>query len=133
MADSAPVMPLPEEQQKLRTAVVTGADSGIGRAVAVALARDGLDVGITYRSDREGAEGTAAEIGRLGSVRTEVRQLDLTDLPSAPAVIDEFAEALGGIDVLVNCAGTGSATRVEDMSFDEWREVLSVDLDGPFL
>ncbi|MGP4024961.1 SDR family oxidoreductase [Actinomadura sp. 3N407] len=45
-----------------RVAVITGADSGIGKATAVALARNGFDVGITYRSDREGAEGTAREV-----------------------------------------------------------------------
>lgn len=93
--------PLPAEAASPRRAVVTGADSGIGRAVAAALAGGGLDVGITYHSDAGGAEETAAE-ARSHGVTAHVRQLDLTDLPAAADVVDAFAGDLGGIDVLVN-------------------------------
>lgn len=124
--------PLPGERDRPRTAIVTGSDSGIGRAIAVALAGGGLDVGITYHQDEAGAQQTAREAGEHG-VRTAVRRLDLTDLPTSTASIDELADELGGIDVLVNCAGTGSGQRVLDMDFDTWRDVLAVDLDGPFL
>ncbi len=113
-------------------AVVTGADSGIGKAIAVALAGAGVDVGITYHEDADGAARTADEVRATGA-RCAVRQLDLTDLPTAAAAVDELAEELGGIDVLVNCAGTGSSQKVMDMEFDTWRSVLSVDLDGAFL
>ncbi len=113
-------------------AVVTGSDSGIGRAVAAALAGGGVDVGITYHSDADGAEATAAEVRSYG-VRAVVRRLDLTDLPAAADVVDELAEELGGLDILVNCAGTGSAQKAVDMDFETWRSVLSVDLDGAFL
>ena len=125
--------PLPEDRvgAPLR-AVVTGSDSGIGKAIAVALAGGGADVGITYLSDRDGAEATAREVRDLG-VRAAVRQLDLTDLPTAASAVDDLAADLGGIDVLVNCAGTGSAQKALDMDFDTWRGVLSVDLDGAFL
>jgi NAD(P)-dependent dehydrogenase (short-subunit alcohol dehydrogenase family) len=130
-ADTA--MPLPgEDAWRPRTAVVTGSDSGIGRAVAVALAGGGVDVGITYHVDEAGAKHTAAEVEEHG-VRSAVRRLDLTDLPTATAAIDELADELGGVDVLVNCAGTGSAELAMDMDFDTWRSVLSVDLDGTFL
>ncbi|QBS39282.1 SDR family oxidoreductase [Nocardia sp. CS682] len=125
--------PLPEDRAgaPLR-AVVTGSDSGIGAAIAVALAGGGVDVGITYHSDAQGAERTAAQVRELGATAA-VRHLDLGDLPTAAAVVDELAEELGGIDVLVNCAGTGTAQRAMDMDFDTWRHVLSVDLDGAFL
>jgi NAD(P)-dependent dehydrogenase (short-subunit alcohol dehydrogenase family) len=106
--------------------VVTGSDSGIGKAIAVALA-GGVD--ITYH---EGAAQTADQV-RVAGARCAVRQLDLTDLPAAAGVIDELAEELGGVDVLVNCAGTGSSQKVVEMPFDTWREVISVDLDGAFL
>ncbi|PXX61661.1 hypothetical protein DFR70_108219 [Nocardia tenerifensis] len=112
--------------------MVTGSDSGIGQAIAVALAGGGVDVGVTYHSDREGAERTA-ELVRARGAAAAVRRLDLGDLPTAAAVIDELAEDLGGLDVLVNCAGTGTAQRAMDMDFDTWRHVLSVDLDGAFL
>ena len=62
-----------------------------------------------------------------------MRHLDLTRLPAAADTVDELAEALGGIDVLVNDAGTGTQTPVLEMSYDEWRQVLAVDLDGAFL
>ncbi|MEV6322897.1 SDR family oxidoreductase [Nocardia sp. NPDC051787] len=125
--------PLPEDRAgaPLR-AVVTGSDSGIGAAVAVALAGGGTDVGLTFRSDRQGVENTAAQVRERG-MTAAIRRLDLADLPTAAAVIDELADELGGLDVLVNCAGTGSAQKAMDMDFDTWRHVLSVDLDGAFL
>ena len=115
-----------------RTAIVTGSDSGIGRATAVALAKAGCDVGITWHRDRAGAERTAVEVRDHGRTAV-VAHLDLTRLPDATAVVDELAEALGGVDVLVNDSGTGTATSLLDIDFDTWREVLATDLDGAFL
>jgi NAD(P)-dependent dehydrogenase (short-subunit alcohol dehydrogenase family) len=113
-------------------AVVTGSDSGIGRATAVRLAQAGLDVGITFHTDHEGAEETAAEVRALGR-RAEVARLDLTGLPEAADTVDELAERLGRLDVLVNNAGTGTMTPFLDLELDTVREVLDVDLIGPFL
>ncbi|MDM4784502.1 SDR family NAD(P)-dependent oxidoreductase [Micromonospora sp. b486] len=59
--------------------------------------------------------------------------MDLTRLPEAATVIDELADRLGGLGVLVNNAGTGLAEPFVDVSWEKWREVLAVDLDGPFL
>jgi NAD(P)-dependent dehydrogenase (short-subunit alcohol dehydrogenase family) len=115
-----------------RVAIVTGSDSGIGKATAVALAEAGFDVGITSHRDKANAEQTAEEVRAAGR-RAEIRQLDLTRLPAAADVVDELAEALGGVGVLVNCAGTGISTPVADTSYQDWRQVLDVDLDGPFL
>ncbi|MGY1692438.1 SDR family oxidoreductase [Geodermatophilus sp. SYSU D01105] len=115
-----------------RIALVTGSDSGIGKATAVALAESGCDVGITWHRDRDGAESTAEEVRGLGR-RAEVRQLDLTRLPEAADVVDDLAEALGGVDVLVNDAGTGHMSTILDTDFATWREVLATDLDGAFL
>ncbi|GHF39020.1 hypothetical protein FHX82_006624 [Amycolatopsis bartoniae] len=125
--------PLPQDQAgRPRTAIVTGSDSGIGRAIAAALGGGGVDVGITYHSDADGARDTAEEVRRLGA-RAEVRHLDLTDLPAAAAAVDELADALGGVDVLVNCAGTGTRTPALEMDFATWRQVIDVDLHGAFL
>jgi NAD(P)-dependent dehydrogenase (short-subunit alcohol dehydrogenase family) len=115
-----------------RTAIVTASDSGIGRASAVALARAGCDVGITWHEDEAGAVGAAEEVSSLGR-RAELRRLDLTRLPGAAGVIDELADALGGLDVLVNNAGTGSTTPFLEQDYDGWRQVLDVNLNGSFL
>lgn len=113
-------------------AIVTGSDSGIGRATAVRLAVDGFDVGITWHEDESGANETADEVRSHGR-RAEVRRLDLTDLPAAADVIDELADALGGVDVLVNNSGTSRQGGMLELSFEDWRHTLSVDLDGAFL
>ena len=89
-----------------RYAIVTGSDSGIGRAAAVALAEQGLDVGITWHSDSAGAEETAEEVRSHGR-RAVVAQLDTTELPGCGDVIDHLADELGGLDVFVNNAGAG--------------------------
>ncbi|MGK8488558.1 SDR family oxidoreductase [Nocardia asiatica] len=129
----ATTAPLPEERAGApRRAVVTGGDSGIGAAIAVALAAGGTDVGLTFRSDEQGARDTAAQVREQGRTAA-VRRLDLANPSTARTVVDELADELGGLDVLVNCAGTGSAQKVMDMDFDTWRQVLSVDLDGAFV
>lgn len=121
-----------EHQPATGVAVITGADSGIGRATAVRLARQGLDIGITWHTDREGAEETAAEVRGLGR-RAEVEHMDLTALPEAADAVDRLAERLGRLDVLVNNAGTGTATPFLELDHDTVRRVLDVDLVGPFL
>ena len=114
-----------------RHAIVTASDSGIGRATAVALAASGLDVGVTWHSDEAGAQDTAAEVRQAG-VKAEVAHLDTSDLDSCGDVIDDLAGRLGGADVFVNNAGTGSATPALDMTLEQWRHVLATDLDGAF-
>src|SRR3954451_17086283 len=78
-----------------RVAIVTGSESGIGRAIAVALARQGCDVGITWHRYEAAGEATAEEVRSLGR-RAEVRPLDLTRLPEAADVVDDLAEASAG-------------------------------------
>ncbi len=62
-----------------------------------------------------------------------MRRLDLTALPAATDTVEELADPLGGPDVFVNNAGTGASSPVPGTSYDDWRKVLSVDLDGAFL
>jgi NAD(P)-dependent dehydrogenase (short-subunit alcohol dehydrogenase family) len=113
-------------------AVVTAGDSGIGKATAVTLAERGFDVGFTWHSDDIGANDTAAEIRGHGR-RAELRQVDLSDPAQGTATLDHLADALGGLDVLVNNAGTGSSKPFLELELEEWRHVLEVDLTAPFL
>lgn len=113
-------------------AIVTGADSGIGRATAVRLAADGFDVGVTWHDDQSGARDTAEEVQQHARL-AEVRSLDLADLPRQAEVIDELADALGGVDVLVNNSGTSRKGSLLELSYEDWRHTLAVDLDGAFL
>jgi NAD(P)-dependent dehydrogenase (short-subunit alcohol dehydrogenase family) len=114
-----------------RKAIVTGADSGIGRATAELLATEGFDVGITFHTDAEGAGHTRDEIERRGG-RCFVLRQDLASSDTGETV-DELAGQLGGLGVLVNNAGTGKSVPAIAMSYDDWREVVATDLDGPFL
>ncbi len=113
-------------------AIVTASDSGIGKATAVVLAEAGYDLGITWHEDHDGAQGTADEVRAAGG-RAEVRRLDLADASAGAAVVDDLADALGGVDVLVNNAGTGSQAPFLDMSLAGWRHVLEVNLTGAFV
>jgi NAD(P)-dependent dehydrogenase (short-subunit alcohol dehydrogenase family) len=114
------------------SAIVTASDSGIGRATAVALAKNGLDIGITWHTDEAGAQETATEVRSHGR-KAVVSRLDTTDLPSCGDVIDELADQLGGVDVFVNNAGAGDGTMFLDLDFDTWARTVRTDLDGAFV
>lgn len=113
-------------------AIVTGSESGIGRATVVALARDGFDVGLCWYADESKAQATAREAAEHG-VRTELRRLDVTDVPAIPTVVDDVADTFGGLDVLANVAGISSSTPLLEVDYPQWRSIIATDLDGPFL
>jgi NAD(P)-dependent dehydrogenase (short-subunit alcohol dehydrogenase family) len=113
-------------------AIVTGGNSGIGRASAVALARRGFDLGLTWHSEEERIREAVAECEAEG-VRVEARRADLSDVPGADAVIDELADALGGLDALVDNAASGHATPFLELELAEWDEVIRLSLTAQFL
>lgn len=115
-----------------RYAIVTASDSGIGAATAIAFAEAGMDVGITWHSDEEGANETADAVRARGQ-RAVVAQFDATDLEGAPTVIDALADELGGVDVFVNNAGGGTGGPFLDIDTEEWRKIVSLNLDGAFV
>jgi NAD(P)-dependent dehydrogenase (short-subunit alcohol dehydrogenase family) len=110
--------------------IVTGSDSGIGRATALALALAGHDVGVTWHTDELGAEATARDVQRHGG-RAVVARLDLTEQPGD--AINELATELGGLYGLVACAGANHRASALDDEPDGWRRALEVNLTGPFL
>lgn len=113
-------------------AIITGSESGIGRATAVALAKRGHDIGVTFHRSEQDGVATAGEVRALGR-QAVVRRLDLSSPETVQPAVDELAGALGGLDVLVNCAGIGATTPFLEVALDEFRDVLEVDLVGAFL
>jgi NAD(P)-dependent dehydrogenase (short-subunit alcohol dehydrogenase family) len=113
-------------------AIVTGSDSGIGKATAVALAAAGMDVGITWHTDEQGAQQTAEEVRSHGR-NAVVARLDTSDIPGCGDVVDSLIADLGGLDVFVNNAGTGDNAPFLELTLDQWRHTVSVDLEGAFV
>jgi NAD(P)-dependent dehydrogenase (short-subunit alcohol dehydrogenase family) len=113
-------------------AIVTGGNTGIGRAIAVALAEAGFDLGIAWHRDEDRLASATEEITRIGR-RCETRYLDLHVADEGAKAVDELAERLGGVGVLVNNAGYNANKAFLDLTRDEWQGVLDVNLTGAFL
>jgi NAD(P)-dependent dehydrogenase (short-subunit alcohol dehydrogenase family) len=113
-------------------AIVTGGNSGIGRAIVVALAEAGFDIGFTWHDKEERAEEAVEEISGHG-VRAEAAQIDLHDAEGGAKIVEELADSLGGVDVFVSNAGYGSSTPFLEMEVSEFRGVVEVDLVAAFL
>jgi len=113
-------------------ALVTGANSGIGKAVAVALGAAGADVAVNYRDGEDKAVEVAEQIARSGSRALTVR----ADVSAESEVSDMFRRAIehfGTVDILVNNAGLQSDARFDEMTLAQWNKVISVNLTGQFL
>ena len=115
----------------MNKAIVTASDSGIGKASAVALARGGFDVGVTWNTDEEGAGGTAREVEELGR-RAVVRHLDVTRFEEAAETVEDMAGELGGLDVFVNNAGGAPTHPFLEFPLEDFRDALDVNLTGAF-
>ncbi|MGN6375969.1 MAG: SDR family oxidoreductase [Sphingomonas sp.] len=112
--------------------VITGADSGIGRAVALAFAREGADVLIAYLEEDDDARETARLVEDAGRQAVLVPG-DLSDPAQCRAVIDKAVEVFGTIDVLVsNAAHQASFEKFEDISGEEWRQTFATNVDPLF-
>jgi glucose 1-dehydrogenase len=113
-------------------AVVTGSDSGIGQATAIAFAQEGADVAIAYFKDRDGAERTAEQIRQCGR-RVALNQLDQRSPDKVQRLFDEVERQLGTPSILVNDAGVDAVGKpVAEMTLEEWDDVLKTNLYGPF-
>ncbi len=114
------------------TAIVTGAARNIGRAIALDLADGGASLAIITKSDMDSANAVAAEIESKGG-KAIALQADIRDPISVKKMIAETAGKFGRIDILVNNAGVRPESPLEDLSWEEWRAVHGVILDGAFL
>lgn len=117
----------------MESAIVTGSDSGIGKATAIALARRGFNVGLTVHSDERGVQKAAREVEEHG-VRAVVARLDLSRSDEVQPMIEQLAKELDGpLRVFVNNAGVGHSTPFLEHELSDFRYVLDVDLVGAFL
>ena len=115
-----------------KSAIVTGAGSGIGRATALALLEAGYSVALAGR--RLEALVETAALSKTASNRTLIVPTDVTDPTSVEALFKATVQAFGRLDLLFNNAGIGApAVRLEDLAFEDWRRVLDVSLTGAFL
>jgi len=115
-----------------KVALVTGAQQGIGRAIALALARDGADVGVNFLDEPSAAERVADEIRSLGR-RALAVQADVAQAASVEAMVTAVVDALGPPEVLVNNAGVFPRASFLELQEREWDHVLGVNLKGSFL
>jgi glucose 1-dehydrogenase len=117
---------------KGQKALVTGANSGIGKGIAIALAHAGADVVVNYRNNPEAARQVVEEASHCGS-RVYAHQADVADEAQVEAMFRQMFEELGTIDILVNNAGLQQDAPFEQMSLKQWNTVLAVNLTGQFL
>ncbi len=121
-----PILPLAG-----KTAVVTGGARGIGKGIVLELARAGADVLIADLLE-DAMQSTAAEVQALGR-RALARRVDVTDAAQVQAMVDQAVSELGGLDILVNCAGVISIHPVAELSERDWDFVMDVNAKGTFL
>lgn len=115
-----------------RVAIVTGAGRNIGREIALTLARDGAAIVVNGRGDQAAVDGVAEEIRSLGG-RAFGHLADVSDEACVSAMVERAVAEFGGIDIVVSNAGLRRQTPFLEMGLAEWREILSVALDGAFI
>ena len=114
-----------------KVALVTGAQQGIGQAIALAFAREGADVGVNYLDDRSAAEKVVQEVRGAGR-RAVLVQADVAQASGIDAMVSQVVGELGGLDVLVNNAGVYPRVPFLEMRERDWDLVLDVNLKGGF-
>lgn len=113
-----------------RSAIVTGASRGIGKIIAIQLAKAGVKVAVVGRN-KERTESVALQIqSEGGNARAIIG--DISSEKECERIVKETAEQFGGVDILVNCAGNLTSTKIEDITRQEWDDILSTNLSGTF-
>ena len=135
-ADRLPAVVMPacpiRKVLKGQKALVTGANSGIGKGIAVALAPAGADVVINFRSKPEEADRVVAEAKQCGS-RVYAHQADVSSEEQVQAMFKRMFDEFGTVDILVNNAGLQQDAPLDRMTLQQWNTVLNINLTGQFL
>jgi glucose 1-dehydrogenase len=117
---------------KGQCALVTGGDKGIGKGIALAMAREGAAVHINFHSNQEEADRTVGELQALG-VKATATQGDVSDEGDVQALFDAQQRDFGRLDILVNNAGVNGKSLIADMTLEEWHHVLNTNVTSQFL
>lgn len=115
-----------------KAVLITGAARRLGRASALALARAGADVAITFQRSAREAQHTVVDLSSLG-VRAVALRCDVTDFKSVKAAVKETVKELGGIDILVNNAANYETAAFDKLTLQQWDAIFASNTRGPFL
>jgi len=128
------VMPQCQAEKILKgqKALVTGGNSGIGKAVSIALGEAGAEVVVNYRRGEDQARDVVAEIEKSGS-RAFAHQADVSQEDQVSAMFAKLKAELGTVDILINNAGLQQDAPIDEMTLDQWNQVINVNLTGQFL
>jgi 3-oxoacyl-[acyl-carrier protein] reductase len=118
------------ESLRGKIALVTGAGKGIGRAIAIALANEGVNVGLLARTAKD-LQAVAAEIKSTG-VKTAMATADVSDIQSVNSAVEKIQQDLGEIDILINNAGTGTFGKFLELEPAQWENQVKVNLFGVY-
>ncbi|MBI2284194.1 MAG: 3-ketoacyl-ACP reductase [Bacteroidetes bacterium] len=113
-----------------KTAIITGAGKGIGRAIALALANEGVNLGLVARTEKD-LQAVAQEAGALG-VKTAVATADVSDINSVTTALTKIRQELGPIDILINNAGTATFGKFLELTPEQWENQIKVNLFGVY-
>lgn len=120
------------QRLKGQAALITGASSGIGQGIAIAMAKEGARIGINYSSSEDGAKATLKEVEAAGGEGL-ILQADVSDPDSVESMFKQFIKQFGTIDILVSNSGIQKDAPFLEMSFEDWQKVLAINLSGQFL
>lgn len=114
-----------------KTALITGASRGIGKAIALELARNNINVAINYKSDEDEANESVEEVKKLG-VECVAVKADISKFEECAAMMESIKKKFGELDILVNNAGALSDKTLKNMTKEQWNFVLGINLNGTF-
>lgn len=118
------------ESLKGKNAIITGAGKGIGRAIAIALAQEGVNIGLMARTATD-LQDVAAELKQFG-VRTAIASVDVSEIEAVNVAVSQLTADLGAIDILINNAGISSFGSFMELEPSRWEDIVKVNLFGPY-
>jgi glucose 1-dehydrogenase len=132
ISSRSPLRPIPGSLLAGQKALVTGANSGIGRAVAIALAEAGADVAVNFLNRPEAATEVVSAIQQIGTKAVAIHA-DVSREDQVQVMFKQAVQALGTIDILVNNAGIQNDAPIDRMTLEQWNSVIGTNLTGQFL